>query len=56
MYGMVFEIEDHANEGEFSVYASFGGLIMKIRGKKAALANFKRDGADARIYVMIRKA
>ena len=56
MYGVVFEIEDHNAQGEVTVYASFGGLIMKLRGKKALLESFKKDGADARIYLMIRKA
>lgn len=38
------------------MFFSFGGLIMKLKGKKAALSSFKKDGADARIYLMIRKA
>lgn len=55
MYGVVFELEE-PNDNEMIVYASFGGLIMKLRGKKAALAAFRKEGAEARFYLLIRKA
>ena len=56
MYGIVFEIEDKPKESEMIVYVSYGGLIMKIKGKKSVLAGFRKQGNQARVYLMIRKA
>ena len=52
MCGLIFEIED--NEGDLVVYASFGGLIMKIKGKKSDLGCFRKEN-ESRIFVMMRK-
>jgi hypothetical protein len=29
---------------------------MKLKGKKDILAGFRKEGSEARIYIMIRKA
>lgn len=54
MYGVVFELEDAGDD--LVVFASFGGLIMRLRGKKVELDGFKKEGFEGRIYIMIRKA
>lgn len=40
MYGVVFELEDAGED--LVVFASFGGLIMKLKGKKTVLAGFRK--------------
>ena len=42
MYGVVFEIEDKGNE--LIVYASFGGLLMRVAGSLDAMAGFRKEG------------
>ena len=54
MYGVVFEIEK--SNDDLVVFASFGGLIMKLKGKESTLAGFRKDDEESRIYIMIRKA
>lgn len=53
MYGVVFEIEESGND--LIVFASFGGLIMKLKGEKNFLSGFRKEGIEARIYIMMRK-
>lgn len=55
MYGVVFEIEE-GNDGDLIVFVSFGGLIMKVKGKKTVLGGFRKDGVESRVFIMIRKA
>ena len=55
MYGVVFEIEEPTDQ-EIIVYGSFGGLIMKLKGQKGSLAAFRREGPEARFYLLVRKA
>ena len=53
-YGVVFDIVEKA--GELTVFASFGGLIMRVNGKANALSAFRKDGNEARVYLMIKRA
>lgn len=53
-YGVVFDIIEKNNE--LTVFASFGGLIMRVNGKANALSAFRKDGKEARIYLMIKRA
>lgn len=41
-YGVVFDITE--KNGELTVFASFGGLIMRVNGKTNALSAFRKDG------------
>ena len=54
MYGVVSEIEDAGED--LIIFASFGGLIMRLKGKKVELEGFRKEGFEGRIYIMIRKA
>jgi hypothetical protein len=40
MYGVVFEIEEKNNE--LVIYASFGGLLMRVSGSFDAMAGFRK--------------
>lgn len=51
MYGSVFKILKDANK-MISVFASFGGLILKLSGKSEELDKF---GEDQRIYLLMKK-
>ena len=54
MYGVVFELEEKAPE--MVAYASFGGLLMRVAGGLEAMSGFRRDGKEARIYLMMKRA
>ena len=54
MYGVVFEIEEKHNE--LIVYCSFGGLLMRVSGSIDAMANFRKEGKEARVYLLMKKA
>ncbi len=51
MHGKVFKCESAANK-RLAVYASFGGLLMKLEGDPR---NLHEIVPDERIYLMIRK-
>eukprot|EP00056_Hartaetosiga_gracilis_P018758 m.11764 g.11764 ORF g.11764 m.11764 type:complete len:143 (-) comp7038_c0_seq1:203-631(-) len=52
MNGIIYNIEEKDNA--LSVYASFGGLLMRLKGSKSSLV---KDGIelDKSIYLLIRK-
>ena len=50
MYGLVFELEEKSNE--LIAYISFGGLLMRISGSIDAMAAFRKDGKESRVYLM----
>lgn len=53
MYGKVFKWEqDNSNEKNVAIYASFGGLLMMLKGDPKALSGVS---PDARIYLLMRK-
>lgn len=51
MYGKVFKYE-HEGKERVAIYASFGGLLMCLRGEQRHLHLIKND---SRIYCLIRK-
>jgi hypothetical protein len=54
MYGVVFEME--VNTENIVVYASFGGLLMRVIGTHDGMQNFRKEGKDARIIIMLKRA
>lgn len=54
MYGLVFELEEKPNE--LIAYISFGGLLMRISGSIDAMASFRTDGKESRVYLMMKRA
>lgn len=54
MYGVVFEIEEKGNE--MVIYASFGGLLMRVAGSLDAMGGFRKEGKESRIYLMMKRA
>jgi hypothetical protein len=50
MCGKVFRY-DHTEESRVSIIASFGGLLMQLKGE---IAHLKKIKLDDRIYVLIR--
>lgn len=57
MYGLVYKYaaEPGSKDGgvKVSVYASFGGLLMKLTGDPAKLAVLE---VDSKVYLLMRKA
>ena len=54
MYGKIFKIlHAKAQKNTVEIYASFGGLLMCLRGDQS---NFDKLEGDARIYLLIRHA
>jgi DNA-directed RNA polymerase I, II, and III subunit RPABC3 len=54
MYGTVFQIDER--DGDLIIFASFGGLIMKLSGKRNFLSSFRKEGLEAKIFLLMRKA
>eukprot|EP00288_Rhodomonas_lens_P004735 CAMPEP_0177728472 /NCGR_PEP_ID=MMETSP0484_2-20121128/20899_1 /TAXON_ID=354590 /ORGANISM="Rhodomonas lens, Strain RHODO" /LENGTH=113 /DNA_ID=CAMNT_0019241247 /DNA_START=33 /DNA_END=374 /DNA_ORIENTATION=- len=52
MYGKVFKHHSKPGEPDMSVFVSFGGLLMHLRGDEAHLSKFD---LDMRLYLLIRK-
>ncbi|KAJ1490031.1 RNA polymerase [Baffinella frigidus] len=52
MYGKVFKHHSKPNETDMSVFVSFGGLLMHLRGDES---NLSKLDLDSRIYILIRK-
>jgi len=48
----VFKHHSKANDPEMSVFVSFGGLLMHLRGDES---NLSKLDLDSRIYILIRK-
>ena len=54
MYGKIFKIlHAKTQKNVVEIYASFGGLLMCLRGDQN---NFDKLEGDARIYLLVRKA
>ena len=53
MHGKIYEVKHDDVKQLTFVYASFGGLLMKITGDKEQLLKFKDD---ERMYILIRKS
>lgn len=51
MHGKIYNMISDNKAKMVSVFASFGGLLMKISGKDEDLKNFN---VDSRIYILIR--
>lgn len=54
MYGVVFDMEEKGNE--IVVYCSFGGLLMRVSGSLDAMSSFRKEGKEARVYLMMKRA
>jgi hydrogenase maturation factor len=54
MYGVVFDFEEKSND--LVVYCSFGGLLMRVSGSVESNSPFRKEGKDARVYLMIKRA
>ena len=54
MYGVVFDIEEKNNE--MVVYCSFGGLLMRVSGSADAMGSFRKEGKEARVFLMMKRA
>uniref|UniRef100_A0A383VV07 DNA-directed RNA polymerases I, II, and III subunit RPABC3 n=1 Tax=Tetradesmus obliquus TaxID=3088 RepID=A0A383VV07_TETOB len=54
MYGLVYKYKPDAGPGavRVEVYASFGGLLMKVKGDPAKLAVLE---VDSTLYLLMRK-
>lgn len=52
MYGKVFRHHQKAGDPDMSVFVSFGGLLMHLRGDEAHLKSLDLDN---RVYLLIRK-
>ncbi|KAJ1348604.1 DNA-directed RNA polymerases I, II, and III subunit RPABC3 [Parelaphostrongylus tenuis] len=55
MFGRIYRIEGDeagADGSRISVYASFGGLLMKLKGEAFNLQNFE---LDSNIYLLMKK-
>ncbi|KAF0988228.1 hypothetical protein HZS_894 [Henneguya salminicola] len=54
MYGKVYRIEDliKQNQNAISIYVSFGGLLMNIKGETHSLSTME---VDKNIYILVKK-
>jgi DNA-directed RNA polymerase I, II, and III subunit RPABC3 len=54
MYGLVYKYKPDTGAGavRVEVYASFGGLLMKVKGDPAKLAVLE---VDSNLYLLMRK-
>lgn len=53
-YGTVFEIREEKDG--VVVYASFGGLLMRLCADESVASGFRREANESRIYLMLKKA
>lgn len=51
MHGKIYNMIADVKTKHVNIYASFGGLLLKISGKDEDLKNFN---VDSRIYILIR--
>ncbi|EAR86114.1 RNA polymerase rpb8 (macronuclear) [Tetrahymena thermophila SB210] len=51
MHGKIYNMNSDNKAKTVSIFASFGGLLMKVSGKDEDLKNFN---VDSRIYILIR--
>lgn len=54
MCGNVFEMEKE-EEGKAALFASFGGLLMKVGGSQESIAEFRQDTTESRVYIMLKR-
>jgi DNA-directed RNA polymerase I, II, and III subunit RPABC3 len=52
MYGKVFRHHQKAGDPDMSVFVSYGGLLMHLRGDEGHLKSLDLDN---RVYLLIRK-
>lgn len=55
MSGQVYRIEGDeagAETGQVTVFASYGGLLMRLRGEPLTMQGFKDDST---LYLMVKK-
>ena len=53
MSGQVYRIEGAGkDQNQVTVFASYGGLLMRLRGEQLNMGGFKDDG---RLYLMLKK-
>eukprot|EP00930_Biecheleria_cincta_P034211 TRINITY_DN2365_c0_g1_i1.p1 TRINITY_DN2365_c0_g1~~TRINITY_DN2365_c0_g1_i1.p1 ORF type:complete len:173 (-),score=30.46 TRINITY_DN2365_c0_g1_i1:67-546(-) len=52
MFGKVYKKDDKKDEGKAVVWASYGGLLMKLRGHSSSLQDFHVNDS---IYMLVRK-
>ena len=54
MYGVVFDITEE--KGEVVIYTSFGGLLMRVAGTQTGMQAFRKEGKEARVILMMKRA
>ena len=52
MHGTIYHVED--KEGQVSIYVSFGGLLLKIKGTRSSLVKPGLE-LDQKVYLLLRK-
>ena len=52
VYGKVFRVVEEKDSQNLNVFASFGGLMMSLKGKKSSLKTIPNE---SRIYLLIKK-
>lgn len=52
MHGTIYRVEE--KEGQVSLYASFGGLLMRLKGNRTSLVKGGLE-LDSKIYLLLRK-
>mmetsp|Transcript_25299 Transcript_25299/g.17883 ORF Transcript_25299/g.17883 Transcript_25299/m.17883 type:complete len:101 (-) Transcript_25299:85-387(-) len=52
MHGKIFKYQHDENKDVITVFMSFGGLLMSIKGEFKSLKNLE---IDSRIYLLLRK-
>ena len=53
MYGKVFKHHQKPSEHDMSVFVSFGGLLMHLKGDET---NLNKLSLDTRVYLLMRKS
>ena len=56
MYGVVFDMEEKEKGSELIAYISFGGLLMRVSGSADAMSSFRKEGKEARVFLMMKRA
>ncbi|EGD80634.1 RNA polymerase subunit [Salpingoeca rosetta] len=52
MHGTIYRVEE--KEGQVAVYASYGGMLMRLKGNRSALMKPGLE-LDSSLYLLIRK-
>jgi len=56
MYGVVFDMEEKEKGSDLTVFISFGGLLMRVSGSADAMSSFRKEGKEARVFLMMKRA